>query len=241
MKPEHCQPRFTINLSGIGIFGIAIYGIAEFLRGKRILRGVVGVLGIIVILAHPLASAGIRLPLVGVQWMFGILLVYLSAISGRDFYLHFGYLEDQRELEDTEKRLDKTSDPEDFIGLDKARLAEYYSINQAQAKASYRLAVVGIISGMVLVLCSLWAFTRDPMGDRLGAWLSAGGGIAVNIVSGFFLRLHSKTQDVALKYHDQLMRLQRLQLAMKIAKELPDDQDKLSAMARIIDKLTEAS
>jgi hypothetical protein len=166
MKPEHYQPRFTINLSGIGIFGIAIYGVAEFLRGKRILRGVVGVLGIIVILAHPLASTGIRLPLVGVQWMFGILLVYLSAISGKDFYLHFGYLEDQKELEDTEKRLDNTSDPEDFIGLDKARLAEYYSINQAQAKASYRLVVVGIISGMVLVLCSLWAFTRDPMGDR---------------------------------------------------------------------------
>jgi hypothetical protein len=79
------------------------------------------------------------------------------------------------------------------------------------------------------------------MGDRLGAWLSAGGGIAVNIVSGLFLRLHSKTQDVALKYHDQLMRLQRLQLAMKLAKELPDDQDKLSAMARIIDRLTKAS
>ena len=63
----------------------------------------------------------------------------------------------------------------------------------------------------------------------------------MNIVSGLFLRLHSKTQDVALKYHDQLMRLQRLQLAMKLAKELPDDQDKLSAMARIIDRLTKAS
>jgi hypothetical protein len=241
MKPEHYPPRFTLNLSGIGIFGIAIYGVAEFLRGKRVLRGVVGALGVIVILAHPLASAGIKLPLVGIQWMIGVLLIYLSVISGRVFYLHFGYLEDQRELEDTEKRLENTSDPEDFIGLDKARLAEYYSINQAQAKASYRLAVVGIISGMVLVICSLWAFTRDPMGDRLGAWLSAGGGIAVNIVSGLFLRLHSKTQDVALKYHDQLMRLQRLQLAMKLAKELPDDQERQSAMARIIDKLTEAS
>lgn len=241
MKLEHYPPRFTLNLSGIGIFGIAIYGVAEFLRGKRVLRGVVGALGVIVILAHPLASAGIKLPLVGIQWMIGVLLIYLSVISGRDFYLHFGYLEDQRELEDTEKRLENTSDPEDFIGLDKARLAEYYSINQAQAKASYRLAVVGIISGMALVICSLWAFTRDPMGDRLGPWLSAGGGIAVNIVSGLFLRLHSKTQDVALKYHDQLMRLQRLQLAMKLAKELPDDQERQSAMARIIDKLTEAS
>ena len=241
MKPEHYPPRFPIDLSGIGIFGIAIYGVAEFLRGKRMLRGVIGALGVFVILTYPLASAGIRLPLVGIQWMFGVLLIYLSAISGRDFCLHFGYLEDQRELEDTEKRLENTSDPEDFIGLDKARLAEYYSINQAQAKASYRWAVVGIISGMVLVISSLWAFTRDPMGDRLGAWLSAGGGIAVNIVSGLFLRLHSKTQDVALKYHDQLMRLQRLQLAMKLAKELPDDQERQNAIARIIDKLTEAS
>jgi hypothetical protein len=241
MKPEHYQPKFMLNLSGTGIFGIAIYGVAEYLRGKRLLRGIVGTLGVIVILAHPLASAGIRLPLVGIQWMLGILLVYLSAISGRDFYLHFGHLEDERELEDTEKRLDNTSDPEDFIGLDKARLAEYYSINQAQAKASYRLAVVGIISGMILVLCSIWAFTRDPAGDRLSAWLSAGGGIAVNIVSGLFLRLHSKTQDVALKYHDQLMRLQRLQMAMKLAKELPDDNDKQSAIGRIIDKLTDAT
>jgi len=44
---------------------------------------------------------------------------------------------------------------------------------------------------------------------------------------------------VALKYHDQLMRLQRLQMAMKLAKELPDDNDKQNAMGRIIDKLTD--
>ena len=241
MSNESHEWKYWCNLSGLGLFGVAIYGAAEYLRGKRLFRGVVATLGVLMVLAHPLASSGIKLPIVGVPWIIGLLLICLAVISGKDFYLNFSSQAEEDEIRATEEKLENASDPEQFISLDKERLNEYYTINQAQAKASYRWAIFGIVCGIPLVLYSIWAFSLAPSSNKLAPQLSAGGGIAANIVSGLFLRLHSKTQDVALKYHDQLMKLQRLQMAMRLAKGLSDENDKKIAVGKIIDKLTDSA
>ena len=241
MPNESNDAKYRHNLSGIGMFGVAIYGAAEYLRGKRLLRGIVAASGVIMIIAHPLASAGIVLPLAGIPWIIGLLFIYLAVLSGKEFYLYFGSELEEERLKATERKLEKASDPEQFISLDKERLNEYYKINQAQARTSYRWAIFGIVCGIPLVLYSIWAFSQAPAGNRIVPQLSAGGGIAANIVSGLFLRLHSKTQDIALKYHDQLMRLQRLDMAMRLANRIDNEADKKNAVGRIIDKLTETA
>jgi hypothetical protein len=120
------------------MFGVAIYGAAEYLHGKRLLRGIVAALGVIMIIAYPLASAGIVLPLVRIPWIIGLLFICLAVLSGKEFYLYFGSELEEEELKATERKLENASDPEQFISLDKERLNEYYKINQAQARTSYR-------------------------------------------------------------------------------------------------------
>lgn len=207
MPNESREQEFRCNLSRLGVPGIAIYGMAEYLREKHLLRGVIAAFGILVVMAHPLASSGIKLPITGVPWIIGLLLISLTVISGNDFDLYFASQAEEDEPKATEEELEQASDPEHFIILDKERLSDYYTINQAEAKASYRWAIFGIAGGLPLVLSSIWMISLAPSSNKLASQLSAGGGIAANIISGLFLRVHSKTQDVALKYHDQLMKL----------------------------------
>lgn len=73
------------------------------------------------------------------------------------------------------------------------------------------------------------------------AALSTAAGCVVNLISGLFLYLHSKTQDRSLLYYEQLARLQKLSIAMRLVEAHKDPDKQTEARNLVIRELLASS
>jgi hypothetical protein len=141
-----------------------------------------------------------------------------------------------------EQQFDKTQTPEDALNLDFKRLSEYYTINQSQARSSFRWAKFSMLVGFATIIAGIWLFYfRPTQPDRIMSTLSAATGCVIDLVSGLFLHLHSQTQDRALQYYKPLARLQRLSLAMRLVDAHQDPSEQTLARNVVIRELLAGS
>jgi len=222
------------------------YGIIEFLRTYPWCRWVVGSLGVLVCLA-PVASMasgvfGFKAPGLAYAYapamLIGPFFIYLATISGPQFDVVFPQRQAQEDREKAEKQFEDSKTVEDAVRLDLTRLNEYYTINQTQARSSFRWAIFSMLLGFGTIISGIWIFYfHKSTPDTFMASLSAAAGIVVNIISGVFLHLHAKTQDRALHYYEQLSRLQRLSIAIRLGEAHEDLTAKQNARNLIIREL----
>jgi hypothetical protein len=247
--PESDQKSETRALTAVTMSGsrwaVATYGIVEFLRTHRAWRFVVAVLGI--------ASGLVLLPtLVGLLKIPGLgfpeniialvlvppWLLWIATVSGPSFKLEFPAAQASKERQIAEEQFEESDKPEDALELDLKRLNEYYAINQAQARSSFRWAVFSMLVGFGTIVSGIWLFYfRSAQPDKLMAGLSTAAGCVVNVISGLFLYLHSKTQDRSLHYYEQLARLQKLSIAMRLVDAHQDSDKKTEARNLLIQEL----
>jgi len=169
-------------------------------------------------------------------------LLWLATVSGPSFQLVFPAEQAAKERQIAEQTFEQSQTPEDALQLDLKRLNEYYAINQAQARSSFRWAVFAMFIGFATIITGIWLFYfQIARPDKYMATLSTAEGCVVNLVSGLFLRLHSKTQDRSLHYYEPLARLQKLSIAIRLVDSHTDQEKQSDARNLVIRQLLDDS
>ena len=231
---------YNVRLSG-SLVNILLVGIVDYLQKHKVVRGVAAVVGITC-----LAFGGIAYVIP--DWVFdklspplliiGGLLSFSSVLAGDKFVLLVGDAPEVVERKEAEEHIKDTKDPYASLDLDIKRLNEYYAINQSQARGSFRWAIFAMLCGFATIVSGIWIFyIKEETPDTFLTSLSTAGGLVINIVSGTFLYLHNKTQKRSLFYYGQLVRIQQLGLAIRLAESHEDDAEKTSAKNKVISEL----
>lgn len=237
------SPKYNITLDG-SRWSVGTYGIVEFLRGKWYLRGLLATTSIALTLLAATQIMGFKPYGLSVPFAYAVAittvpwLLWIATISGNDFTLLFPSKKAEDEREQAERTFEQTAAPEDAIDLDMKRLNEYYVINQAQAKSSFKWAVFSMLLGFGTIVIGIWLFYfRNDKPDVFMSSLSTAAGMVVNIVSGLFLYLHNKTQNRALLYYQQLAQVRRVAIAMRLVEAHKDRQAQVEARNLVINYL----
>jgi hypothetical protein len=242
MMPEHLEkpvrtPRYTIGV-GDSNWSIAWYGCVEFLRSHQYLRPAVIIFDFILAL---LLLYGVSLHAIS-GFFAGFYLVsffptllWAATVSGHDFQLVLVQAKASEERQTAEKKFEASNTPEDALNLDFTRLNEYYVINQAQARSSFRWAIFSMLLGFGTIIAGIWLFYfRGSQPDKFMASLSTAAGVVVNLISVLFLFLYSKTQERSLFYYGHLSRLKSVSLAMRLVEEHKDAKEQSDARNLVI-------
>jgi len=231
---------YTVRMGGTQ-WSVATFGIVEFLRSHRPYRVLVAVLGVTSGLAYIASWAGLKIPGVGSYFVMLIAaswLLWLATVSGPQFQLIFPAEKATQERQVAEERFDESRTAEDALRLDLKRLNEYCVINQAQARSSFRWAIFSMLLGFGTIIAGIWFFYfRRNQPDQFMVGVSTAAGVVVNLISGLFLYMHSKTQDRSLHYYEQLSRLQRLSLARMLVDAHSDPDKQAEARNLVIREL----
>ena len=172
----------------------------------------------------------------GLTVSFGLLMFVV--LAGRGFFVHLSEPIEVEERRKAEQEIGGSHDPFARLELDTKRLNEYYAINQSQARGSFRWAVFAMFCGFATIILGIWLFSLRPEGhDTVLTALSTIAGVAINVIAAFYLYLHNKTQRRSLSYFGQLVRLQQLGLAIRLARSHPTEQGRSEAIDKIIDEL----
>jgi hypothetical protein len=226
-------------------WSVAKYGIVEFLRSHPFFRTLVAILGVGSGLIYVATFAGLKFPgnFSGIVFLLlSPTLLWLATVSGPSFRLVFAAAQASKERQTAEKQFEESKSPEDALRLDFTRLNEYYIINQTQARSSFRWAIFSMFIGLGTIIGGVWLFYfRTSQPDTFMASLSTAAGCVVNVISGLFLYLHAKTQERSFQYYEQLARLQRLALAMRLVDQHQDLDKQADARNRVIHQLLSES
>ena len=96
--------------------------------------------------------------------------------------------------------------------------------------------------GFGAIVAGIWLFYfRAGAPDTFIASISSAGGWLVSLVFAMFLSLHGKIQDRSLHYHNQLCRLQRLCVAIRLAESHQDNHAQIVARNMVIQELVTES
>jgi hypothetical protein len=240
------QARYTSTLGGSQL-SVVKYGIVEFLRTHKLWRATVAFVGVSMGILFVASMAGLKIPgvsQINITVMFFLVcpeLIWLATVSGPEFELTFPTKDASKERILAQEKFEETKAPEDALELDMKRLNEYYVINQTQARSSFRWAVFTMLLGFGTIIGGVWIFYFGKTPDAFMASLSTAAGIVVQFISGLFLYLHTKTQDRSLHYFQQLGRLQRVSIAIRLAEAHQEPEQKRDARNLLIKELLASS
>lgn len=241
-NPEGQRPkrRFAI---GAGIWGAIIVAATAYLRSRPRVRTfaiVVGCLGI----AANIVLSFLNLTGGAVTLFFVSGAILLSALFASDeFEITLPASEETAERLAAQARVEATPEPsaKETLDLNLKRLSEYYAINQAQAKTTFRWAVFFMILGSLTVLAGIWIFyLRDPPRLTLAALTSAGG-ILTDVIAATFLYVNTQTQKRSLIYYERLVKTEQIMLSIRLAESHADPKERAVQVNRIIDMLIRAA
>ncbi len=250
VKPDQQEqkksPRYTSTLDG-SQWSVVKYGMVEFLRAHKLWRATVAVVGVSIPILWLAMLGGVKIPGVSAASIFLVFiltspeLIWAAVISGPDFELAFPSKDASKERQLAQEKFAESKAPEDALDLDLKRLNEYYRINQDQARSSFRWAIFSMLLGFGTIIAGIWIFYFGKTPDPFMASLSTAAGIVVQLISGLFLYLHSRTQDRSLYYYQQLARLQRVSIAIRLAQDHQDAAQQQAARNLLIGELIASS
>lgn len=246
-ETEAGQFRVRLNRSISSLFIVASTG---FLKNRKVLRTIVGVIGILLIFVGAIIFlTGSIDTLIGrviikisksdapFITLFGGAALLLAILATEKFTLYIGRPKEVEEREEAEAQASDSHDPYNSLDLAQKRLNEYYAINQSQARGSFRWAVFAMFVGLSTIVAGIWIFYLGDTPNTFLASLSTAAGVVVNTISGLYLYLHNKTQRRALFYYNQRVRVQNLGLAIRLAESHNDDTQKAEARNKVIGEI----
>jgi len=217
--------RYDIRLSG-SLVNLLVVGVVGLLREHDAFRVTVMAIGavsmlagsFIVLFGRAVYYLQLFRDLGAPLFVAGFGLCLSAILAGPRFNLFVGEAPEVEERREAEENLSGSKDPYASLELDSKRLSEYYAINQSQARGSFRWAVFAMFCGLGTIVAGFWFYyLRNEAKDTLLTGLATAAGALVNLISGLYLYLHNKTQRRSLYYYGQLVRLQQLGLAIRLA------------------------
>jgi len=160
----------------------------------------IGVLSILVLVSALLSYAGV------------------TALNSTNVELQTA--EDNRR-EIAQKVLSEPANPYAHVELGAAELRVFYTINQGQARSSFRFGVVTVLLGLIFLLVGVALFYSQQ--SVAPAALSAVGGVIAEFIGGTSLYLYNRVQVQSSYYHDYLGQYQRLMLAVSLCTQIEDE------------------
>jgi hypothetical protein len=147
------------------------------------------------------------------------------------------------ERDELHERIEKSSQPDvkNSILLNLNQLAEYYKINQDQAKSSFRASVFAIIIGLVTIVAGAWIFYLGRSPNLKLTAISTLAGVLSEFIGGAYFVLFNKTSDQSNYLHDRLVRTQDTMLAVSLCGSIEDSSARNDATRDIIATLLERS
>src|SRR5690349_11969523 len=82
----------------------------------------------------------------------GVNLLWLAVISGPSFYVYIREARATDERIEAEEKFKASPDTYAALDLDAKRLNEYYTINQSQARSSFRWAIFSMVVGLGTII-----------------------------------------------------------------------------------------
>lgn len=238
--------KFSIRLSGT-IANLILVGTIAYLREHTRLRTFSALLAaVLLVLGSGTYIVGsYELGRLSAPMLFGGVGLLMAAIlSGNQFGITIGDTSAEMEKAAAEERkaaeqnVRQAPGPYTSLELETARINEYYTINQAQARGSFRWAVFAMFCGLATIVAGVWTFYfRKSTPDTFLTSLTTAAGIVVNVISALYLYLHNRTQKRSLFYYGQLGRLQEIGIAIRVAETHDDADAKKRARDKIIDQL----
>jgi hypothetical protein len=232
--------QYDVRLSS-SVRNIILVGAVNIARESRALRIIAGVLGSALLLGGALSPL-IRLRIDAFSaisspgpMILGLALLLPVVLASKSFNLLFAEEPEVEERREAEEEIGESQNPFAWLELDAKRLSEYYAINQAQARGSFRWAVFAMFCGLATIVSGVWLFYLRPGSqDAFLTSLSTAAGVVINVVSGLYLYLHNNTQRRSLYYYGQLVRVQQLGLVIRLAESHDKAEDRSEARNRVI-------
>jgi len=229
-------------------FNIVAYGVIQYLKGKTFLRTVIFISGLLSLILAIVVYLNL-LPMPSVQlagkigfFITGGLLLWMAVVSGSNFRVYIREDQATRERITAEEQFENSPNPSAALELDTKRLNEYYTINQGQARSSFRWAVFAMLSGLGTIIAGIWFFyLRQGLQDTFMTSLSTAAGLVVNAISGLFLYMHNKTKEQSVYYYDRLVRLQHISIAIQLAGTHGSEKAREDSTNKVIEYLLQSS
>lgn len=101
----------------------------------------------------------------------------------------------------------------DSIRLSLNQLTEYYTINKARARNSFRLSVFVIVTGLATIVFGIWLFYFRSSNMPLAA-ISTVAGVLVEFIGGAYFYLFNRATNQLNYFYGTLVRSQETMLAV---------------------------
>ena len=165
------------------------------------------------------------------------ILVLVLAFTARSYIvnespnknLELKKIEDERE--DLLKRIkenkttDKQTNATDTVLLNLNRITEYYTINLAQAKSSYRWSITSIVFGTLIIAYCIWSFTSRESSNLTMPIISGIAGIIMEFIGGCYFFMYKKSLSQLNLYFKELLKIQDTMLAIELCEKLKESVD----------------
>jgi hypothetical protein len=117
------------------------------------------------------------------------------------------------------------------INLD--NLSEFYETAKSHASRSFLITLIGSLVGLFVLFSSfiIGFFNKDYQNI---AYLSAGSGLILQMISGVLFYIYNKTIQQMKGYHESLVEVQNVLLSFKIIDEVGKQEDKIQLMKELL-------
>ena len=111
---------------------------------------------------------------------------------------------------------------QDIIQLNLSQLNEYYTINKSQSKTAYRLSLLMILIGFLLIVNAVVIGFSDPS-DTSIALISGIAGLLSEFIGATALSLYKESNSHVNEFMERLSYLQKVMLAIELIDRISED------------------
>lgn len=245
------HPKYRRRFSPT-VLGIVAASFVQFLKRHEYVKWLSVAVGVVLIAIslwlgiQPSIESGLQListPPVGAMLplVAGGFLLYLCALAGPGYEVFVAEAPEAQEVKIAQEKVEQSPTLQAMLELDSKRLAEYYAINQSQARWSFFWAVVAFVVGFGTILAGIWQFYLNEETRNVNmAWLTTIAGVVTNAISGMFLYLYNQIHGRSLYYYNQLARVQLMGVAIHLAETHAEEAEKVKSRNKIITEVLNA-
>lgn len=126
------------------------------------------------------------------------------------------------------------------IQLSLNQLNEYYTINKAQARSSFRFSIFSIVIGLITILVGVWLNYFGNKNIEL-IFITGISGIILEFIGGAYFFMYKKSLEQVNFFFGQLIKIQDTMLSINLANNISDENKKVEMHEKIIVSLLERS
>lgn len=234
--------------------------IGSTVKQNKALRQTLGVIFIILILStvglviyssyltvkdHELSKFIINqvLPFFVVPLIFLAIILYMAIIKSTPTSTEKELARLENEKNELKNKIEAKNSIEIFytIQLSLNQLNEYYTINKAQAKSSFRFSIFAIVIGLLTIVSGIWLFYLNESPNLSLTIMTGFAGMLLEFIGGAYFFMYKKSLEQVNFFFGQLIKIQDTMLSINLTKNIGNEDKQIELTEKIITSLLERS